>query len=115
MDCEQVHVLAVIVVSCVHVHATHAEELPKIVQHLDASRALHHDEIVSDLIAGSVAFSVSSVRLSDEADREASFSVYETSDPSGVDRSFLLIVWLPFGNTAKFVTAHPCEIGEYLR
>ena len=117
MDCVQVHVLAVIVVSRVHIHATDAEELTQVVEHVDASRALHYDEVVIDLIAGSVAFSVSSVRLSDEADGEASFSVYETSDPSGVDRSFLLIVWLIVRamNTSRIVARHfTVDIGRAL-
>ena len=108
MNCVQVHVLAVVVVPCIHVHAPDAEELTKSVQYVDASRALHHREVVIDLIAGSVAFSVLSIRLSDEADREASFSVYETSDPSRVDRSFLLIVWLIACamNTSRVVARH---------
>ena len=108
MDCVQVHVLAVVVVSCVRIHATDAEELTKLVQYLDASRALHHREVVTHLIAGSVAFSVPSIRLPDEADGEASFSVYETSDPSGIDRSFLLIVWLVAcaTNTSRVVARH---------
>ena len=75
---------------------------------MDASRALHHREIVTDLMAGSVAFSVPSIRLPDEADGEASFSVYETSDPFGVDRSLLLIVWLIACamNTSRVVARH---------
>lgn len=64
---------------------------------------------------GSVASSIRSVRLPSESDREASFSVYKTNNPSCGDESFLLIVWLPFGTAAKFVTAHPHWIGEYLR
>src|SRR6266850_3918571 len=117
MDCVQVHVLAVVVVSCVHIHATDAEELTKLVEHIDAACALHHHEVVIDLIAGSVAFSVLSIRLPDEADGEASFSVYETSDPSGVDRSFLLIVWLIARamNTSRVVARHhTVDIGSCL-
>ena len=108
MNCVQVHVLPMVVVPRVHVHATDAEELTKSVEDVDASRALHHREVVIDLIAGSVAFSVLSIRLSDEADGEASFSVYETSDPSWVDRSFLLIVWLNAYalNTSRVVARH---------
>ena len=110
MNCVQVHVLPMVVVPRVHVHATDAEELTKSVQDMDASRALHHREIVIDLIAGSVAFSVLSIRLSDEADGEASFSVYETSDPVWVDKSFLLIVWLNALalNASRIVAAHSC-------
>ena len=118
MDCVQVHVLAVVVVSRVHVHATNAEELTKCMQYVGASRALHHDEIVIDLIAGSVAFSALSVRLSDEADGEAPFSVYETSNPLRVDRSFLLIVWrFHCGKTTSriFSRSHTRNIGVRLR
>ena len=117
MNCVQVHVLAVIVVSRVHVHAADAEELTKIVKHADASSALHHNEVVIDLIAGSVASSIPSIRLPDEADGEATFSVYETSDPSRVDRSFLLIVWLIVRamNTSRVVARHhTVDIGSAL-
>jgi|SRR5687767_8147775 hypothetical protein len=109
------HVLSVVVVPCVDAHAADAEELPKLVEDVSATRALYNHEVVRHLIAGSVASSVLPVRLTDEADGEAAFSVYKTNNPSGIDRAFLLIVWLPFGTAAKFVTAHPYEIGEYLR
>ena len=117
MNCVQVHVLAVIVVPCVHIHAPDAEELTKSVQYVDASRALHHREVVIDLIAGSVAFSVLSIRLPDEADGEATFSVYETSNPSGIDRAFLLIVWLiaVAMNASRIVARHlAVAIGSFL-
>ena len=108
MNCVQVHVLAVVVVSRVHVNAADAEELTKSVQDRDAACALDDHEVVIDLIAGSVAFSVLSIRLPDEADGEATFSVYETSNPSGIDRAFLLIVWLiTFAmNASRFVARH---------
>ena len=45
------------------------------------------------LIAGLVAASAWPGRLPDEADRETSFSVYETDHPAAqLDQSFLLIV-----------------------
>ena len=44
------------------------------------------------LIAGLVASSARPVRLPDEADREASFSVYKTNNPAELDQPFLLIV-----------------------
>ena len=110
------HVLAVVVVAGVDVHTANAEELTKIVQHTGATCALYYREVVTHLVASPVAFSVSSIRLTDEADGEAPFSVYKTCDPLRVDRSFLLIAWLPSSrNAAKIVTAHPVEIGEYLR
>lgn len=97
-----------VVVACVHVHASNTEELTKFMEYLDATRALYYDEVVTDLIAGLVAFSVLSVRLPDEADGEATFSVYETSNPFGIDRSFLLIVWLiTWGmNASRIVACH---------
>ena len=87
-------------------------------KHADAPRALYHDEVVTDLVAGLVAFSVLSVRLPDEADGEATFSVYETSNPFGIDRSFLLIVWLialAAMNASRFVACHvTTDIGSSL-
>jgi hypothetical protein len=83
---------------------------------MDALRTLDHNEVMRDLVAGLVAFSADPIWLSDEADREAAFSVYKTNNPTRVDQSFLLIAWLLCPrNTAKIVTAHLIEIGEYLR
>ncbi len=117
MDRIQIHVLAVVVVPCVHVHTSDSEELTQLVEHADASRALHHDEVVIDLVAGSVALSVPSVRLPDEADGEAAFSVYETSNPCRVDQSFLLIAWLIARamNASRIVARHfTTDIGSSL-
>jgi len=51
------------------------------------------------LVAGLVAFSAWPVGLPDEADGEASFSVYKTNNPAELNQSFLLItcthVFLP--------------------
>jgi hypothetical protein len=44
------------------------------------------------LIAGLVALPARPARLPDEADREASFSVYKADYPAKLDQSFLLIV-----------------------
>ncbi len=59
------------------------------------SLRLGYDKLVRDLKAGPVALAVSAIRLPDQADREAAFSVYKTDDPTDCDQSFLLIVW-PF-------------------
>ncbi len=108
MNSVQVHVLAVVVVTSVHVHPSDPEELTNVVEHRDAASALDHREVVIDLVAGFVAFSMLSFRLPDEADGEATFSVYETSNPVGIDQSFLLIVWLSVLalNASRFVAAH---------
>jgi hypothetical protein len=93
---------------CVHVHVSNTEERTQIVEYVDASSSLYDHEVVTNLIAGLVALSVLSVRLPDEADGEAPFSVYETSNPFGIDRSFLLIVWLIAWamNTSRIVACH---------
>jgi hypothetical protein len=108
----------VVVVTCVHVHVSDAEERTKVVEYVDASSSLYDHEVVTNLIAGLVALSVLSVRLSDEADGEASFSVYETTNPFGIDRSFLLIVWLidlASMNASRIVASHlTTDIGRSL-
>ena len=70
----------------------HTEELIEFVQTRDASRALRTHELMRHLPAGFVAGPTSSALLSDKADREASFSVYETDNPASSDQPFLLIV-----------------------
>ena len=54
------------------------------------------------LIAGPVAAPALPIRLPDEADREASFSVYKTNNPAAkLDQPFLLVF-----RTDRIVTAH---------
>jgi hypothetical protein len=72
-----------------------------------AARALDDDELMSDLVAGGVGLSSSVTALTDEADGEATFSVYETDDPTSSDQPFLLIV-----RTARVVTAHSTRVGR---
>ena len=84
----------------IHIHPTHSEELAQLLQAADATRALHHDEVVRDLVSGRVAASTWSVWLPNQADREASFSVYKTDHPATeLERSFLLVF-----RTRHFVT-----------
>ena len=86
------HVFPVIVVPPVDVHLPYSEELADVVERRDASRALRNHEIVRDLVSGRVASSPRTVRLTHEADREASFSVYETDHPATkLDQPFLLV------------------------
>jgi len=111
-----VHVLAVVVVPGVRVDTANSEERLQCIQRLETSSALWNHEVVVHLEAQSITFPLRAVRLSSEADREASFSVDETNDPTDSDQSFLLIAWLlSLRNTAKIVTAHLVKIGEYLR
>ena len=86
------HVLPMVVRPPVDIHVTYAEELPELVQTLDATAVLSHHEVMRDLVAGRVAPSVRSTRLPNEPDREASFSVYETDHPATeLDQPFLLV------------------------
>jgi len=55
------------------------------------SRTLRNREFVRHLVAGSVAFSALPVWLPDEAEGEASFSVYKTNNPAELNQPFLLI------------------------
>jgi hypothetical protein len=99
-DDEAMHGLTVIVVPSVDDHAAHPEERLQLLQASNAGCPLSHGELVSHLPAGSVAASAPSTSLADEADREASFSVYETKDPTDPDQPFLLVF-----RTARIVTA----------
>src|SRR5438105_1655420 len=84
--------LSVVVIPLVREHLANAEELAELVQDVNTSFALRHGKLVSDLIAGPVAASATPVRLPDEADREATFSVYKTTYPATeLDRPFLLV------------------------
>jgi hypothetical protein len=60
-----------------------------------------HGKRMSHLIAGLVADSPGPVRLTDEADGKAPFSIYKTDDPAvKLDQPFLLIA-----RTVQIVTA----------
>src|SRR5688572_16028256 len=72
------------------------------------SRPLRDRELVCHLPSGSVGASTPAARLAYEADREASFSVYETDHPSTLlDQPFLLIV-----RTVRIVTVHDESLGR---
>ncbi len=84
--------LTVVVVTLVRIDATHFEEPLKFLESGHAPCALDDDKSVKHLIAGPVAFPAPPVRLPDEADGEASFSVYKTNNPAELDQPFLLVV-----------------------
>src|SRR3954470_12986159 len=88
---EAVHGLAVVVVSPVDDDVPNPEEVAEPLKAIQTGPPLRNRELVSHLPAGSVAAPAASARLADEADREASFSVYETKDPSQRDQPFLLV------------------------
>jgi hypothetical protein len=96
-----IQVFAVVVVPAIRHDLPHPEELSQLVEARHALRALRNRELVSHLVAGPVAASTAPTRLSDEADREASFSVYKTNNPAGPDQPFLLVFC-----TDRIVTAH---------
>jgi hypothetical protein len=79
---ELVQVLLVVVVAPVNVDPADSEELLELAETAGAPCALRHDKPMENLIAGSVAPPVMPVGLSDESDREASFSVYKTNHPA---------------------------------
>jgi len=84
------------------------EELLQLFEADQALRALRDGKLVSNLIAGSVAASARPAALADEADREASFSVYKTNNPAFLPQPFLLVF-----RTVRIVTAHTRSVGEY--
>ena len=82
----------VVVMPPVHIHLSHSEELADLVEAPDATSALCDHEVVRDLVSGRVASSPRSVRLPNEPDREAPFSVYKTDHPATkLDQPFLLV------------------------
>src|SRR5918992_1617481 len=86
-----IQVLAVVVIAPVRHYLATREELTELVKTRDARGALRDRELMSHLPAGSVASSAIPVRLPDEADREASFSIYKTNNPAKRDQPFLLV------------------------
>jgi len=87
-----VKVFSVIVRAPIDVHLPRSEELAEFVEAVDATRALRYHEIMRDLVSGPVASSPRSVRLPNEANREASFSVYKTDHPATeLAQPFLLV------------------------
>ena len=96
-----IKVLFVVVVPSVDDNLPNLKEVTEFVQTRDAFGTLCHRELVSHLIAGSVAFTTHPILLPDKADGEATLSVYETNNPAKSDQSFLLIV-----RTGRIVTAH---------
>ncbi len=82
-----------VVVALVQEDPADSEEVAELLETTDALGALRHDKPMEHLVAGLVAFSTRSVWLPNEADREASFSVYKTDHPATeLNQSFLLIV-----------------------
>jgi hypothetical protein len=98
-------ILAVIVVPAVAINAPDAEELRKLLKRGRTRCTLGHGKRMNHLVAGLVADSSGPVRLTDKADWEASFSIYETDDPAvKLDQPFLLIA-----RTVQIVTARTRE------
>ena len=96
-----------VVVPLVCEYLSYPEEALELTQTGHALRALRHGELMSHLIAGSVAASATPATLADEADREASFSVYETNNPALLPQPFLLVF-----RTARIVTVHDRSLGR---
>jgi hypothetical protein len=84
--------LAMVVVSPVEKDPANPEEALELLEASAAPLTLNDHEPMRHLIAGRVACSAHPTRLPNEADGEASFSVYETDDPADPDQPFLLIV-----------------------
>jgi hypothetical protein len=96
----------VIVVPFVNQYLTNPKELTQLMQTRDTFRALGYNKLMSYLNAGSIAFTAFPIWLSVKADREASFSVYKTNNPTTFDQAFLLIVC-----THRIFTFFQCSVG----
>jgi hypothetical protein len=84
--------LFVVVESTIAVDATYAKELLHHLQTPNALSALGYHKLMSHLEAGFVTPASCSRGLPHDVDRKASFAVDETSHPTDVNQSFLLIV-----------------------
>ena len=94
-------ILAVIVVPPVPIDVPHTEELLELLERGRTRRTLRHDKRMNHLVSGLVADSPGPSRLTDEADGEASLSIYKTDDPAlKLAQPFLLIA-----RTVQIVTA----------
>ena len=88
---EAVQVVPVVVVPPVDDHASHSEESLEIDETADAHSALCHGELVSHLVAGSVALAICSRCLPNKPNGEAALSVYKTNNPTELYQPFLLV------------------------
>jgi hypothetical protein len=105
-----IQVLAMVVVPPVRQHLSHPEKRLELAKTLGALRALRHSKLVRHLITGPVAAPTRPVILPDKADREASFSVYKTQDPTELNQPFLLV-----SCTRHIVTLPPSMDGTVAR
>jgi hypothetical protein len=87
-----IKVLAMVVVPLVREYLSDAKELTEIVETTNALSALSNRELVSNLVTEPVADSFRPILLPNEADGEASFSVYKADHPATeLDQPFLLV------------------------
>jgi hypothetical protein len=101
-------ILPVVVVAPIAGEPSHPEEVTKTFETSAATGSLHHRKPMGDLVAEFVRATTTSTALANEADREASFSVYKPDDPATeLIQSFLLIV-----RTDRIVTAHDRSLGR---
>lgn len=98
-------ILAMVVAPSVSNNPPDPEEARKSLEAGNARFTLRDCKAMGRLIAGSVAVSARSVWLPNEADREASFSVYKTNNPASSGQSFLLVF-----RTFRVVTAHSSKL-----
>jgi hypothetical protein len=89
---ELAQVLAMVVLTLVHVHPTDAKEALELLQRRSAAETLRHDKPMRDLVPGSVALPSRPAWLPDETDGEAPLSVYKAGNPAELNQPFLLVV-----------------------
>ena len=99
-------VLLVIVVPPIDEDPAYAKEPVEVFEAGAAPFSLRHHKRMAHLVSGLVASSPGAVLLPHEADREASFSVYETDHPATeLDQSFLLVFRTRHVVTMVYVTS----------
>ena len=103
---ELAQVLAMIVMARGRVDPADPEEVLQLLQSRTAVHALRHNKPMRHLKAGLVAPAPRPIRLSDEADGEASLSAYKTSNPAELNQPFLLV-----SCTRHVVTVAPTRDG----
>ena len=100
-------ILLVVVLPSVPIDAPNPEEIMEIFETGTTFGSLGNHKSMKYLVAGDVAFSRASIRLTNEADGETPLSIHEADYPASPDQPFLLIF-----RTARIVTAHEYSLGR---
>jgi hypothetical protein len=98
----------VVVTPSIDIDVANSKELHESAETTEALGTLCHRKLMRHLEAGLVTPSIVPMRLSNEVDRETTFSIDETGNPSDLDQSFLLIFRIRRIVTARLANTVKC-------